>query len=177
MAPPLSRRSVLRAAALAAATPAPAQAAAGAAAAAGGASAVPAAWTAVPFGLGDVSLGAGLFADKRELMLGHARGYDIDRLLQVFRANAGLPTGDAVAPGGWEGLDGEANGNLRGHYTGHFLTMLAQALASTGERVFAERIGTAVGALTEVRAALRTDPVVRSVPGRFGGAVENGRGS
>ncbi|MDT0439881.1 MULTISPECIES: beta-L-arabinofuranosidase domain-containing protein [Streptomyces] len=177
MAPPLSRRSVLRAAALAAATPAPAQAAVGTAAAAGGASAVPAAWTAVPFGLGDVSLGAGLFADKRELMLGHARGYDIDRLLQVFRANAGLPTGDAVAPGGWEGLDGEANGNLRGHYTGHFLTMLAQALASTGERVFAERIGTAVGALTEVRAALRADPVVRSVPGRFGGAVENGRGS
>jgi hypothetical protein len=39
-------------------------------------------------------------------MLDYARGYDVDRLLQVFRANAGLDTLGAVAPGGWEGLDG-----------------------------------------------------------------------
>lgn len=180
MAPPLSRRFLLQAAALAAATPSAGVAATGQAGAASGPvprSAAPAAWTVRPFGLGDVSLGAGVFADKRELMLDHARGYDIDRLLQVFRANAGLPTGDAVAPGGWEGLDGEANGNLRGHYTGHFLTMLSQAWAGTGERVFADKIGTAVGALTEVRAALRRPPAVLGVTGPFGGAVENGRGS
>ncbi|WP_420906890.1 beta-L-arabinofuranosidase domain-containing protein, partial [Streptomyces prasinus] len=108
---------------------------------------VPSAWTVRPFGLEEVTLGPGVFADKRRLMLDHARGYDVHRLLQVFRANAGLSTGGAVAPGGWEGLDGEANGNLRGHYTGHFLTMLAQAYRSTGERVFADRIGTVVGAL------------------------------
>ncbi|MFJ2605343.1 beta-L-arabinofuranosidase domain-containing protein [Streptomyces sp. NPDC087425] len=174
MAPPLSRRSLLRAAALGAALPTVGQAAAGAAVAA---PAVPSAWTVRPFGLDQVTLGEGVFADKRALMLDHARGYDIDRLLQVFRANAGLATGDAVAPGGWEGLDGEANGNLRGHYTGHFLTMLSQAWASTGEQVFADTIGTAVGALTEVRAALRRSPAVLSVDGRFGGAVENERGS
>ncbi|MGW1216076.1 beta-L-arabinofuranosidase domain-containing protein [Streptomyces sp. NPDC002499] len=178
MAPPLSRRSLLQAAALGTATPALSYAATGpATAATDSATAVPAAWTVRPFALDDVTLGAGVFADKRRLMLDHARGYDVHRLLQVFRANAGLATGDAVAPGGWEGLDGEANGNLRGHYTGHFLTMLSQAYAGTGEPVFAARIATMVGALTDVRAALRADPAVLSVAGRFGSAALNERGS
>ncbi|RSN15136.1 glycosylase [Streptomyces sp. WAC 01325] len=181
MAPPLSRRFLLRAAALAAAAPATSHTATGRAAAAvqeaQAVTAVPTAWSVQPFALDDVALRPGLFADKRQLMLDHARGYDVNRLLQVFWANAGLATGGAVAPGGWEGLDGEANGNLRGHYTGHFLTMLAQAYAGTGEQVFTDRIGTMIGALTEVRAALREDPAVLSVAGRFGTAAENVRGS
>ncbi|MFI1418522.1 beta-L-arabinofuranosidase domain-containing protein [Streptomyces sp. NPDC020731] len=181
MAQPLSRRTLLQAAALTATATAVSAAATGRAAAAPGApaaaSGVPAAWTVRPFGLEDVTLGPGVFADKRQLMLDHARGYDVNRLLQVFRANAGLSTRGAVAPGGWEGLDGEANGNLRGHYTGHFLTMLAQAYRGTGEQVLADRIATVVGALTEVREALRHDPAVLSVEGRFGRAAENVRGS
>ncbi|MFC8244873.1 beta-L-arabinofuranosidase domain-containing protein [Streptomyces chartreusis] len=181
MAPPLSRRFLLRAAALAAAAPAISHTATGRAAAAvqeaQALTAVPTAWSVQPFALDDVALRPGLFADKRQLLLDHARGYDVNRLLQVFRANAGLATGGAVAPGGWEGLDGEANGNLRGHYTGHFLTMLAQAYAGTGEQVFTDRIDTMIGALTEVRAALRRDPAVLSVAGRFGTAAENVRGS
>ncbi|MET9973406.1 LamG-like jellyroll fold domain-containing protein, partial [Streptomyces sp. NPDC006356] len=181
MAPPLSRRSLLQAAALAAATPAIGYPATGRASAAvqeaQAVTAIPAGWSVQPFALDDVALRPGLFADKRQLMLDHARGYDVNRLLQVFRANAGLSTGGAVAPGGWEGLDGEANGNLRGHYTGHFLTMLSQAYAGTGEQVFVDRIRTMVGALTEVRAALRKDPAVLSVGGRFGTAAENVRGS
>ncbi|SBT89598.1 Beta-L-arabinofuranosidase, GH127 [Streptomyces sp. DI166] len=179
MAPPLSRRSLLRAAALASAVPAVSLSPTSASPAPTVPAALPApdAWTVRPFPLDQVALRAGLFADKRELMLDHARGYDVDRLLQVFRANAGLPTGDAVAPGGWEGLDGEANGNLRGHYTGHFMTMLAQAWAGTGEQVFADRLRTMVGALTEVRAALREDPAVTVTDGRFGTAVEQIRGS
>jgi uncharacterized protein len=181
MAPPLSRRFLLQSAALAAAAPAISYTATGRASAAvqeaQSVSAVPSAWSVQPFALDDVALKPGLFADKRQLMLDHARGYDVNRLLQVFRANAGLATGGAVAPGGWEGLDGEANGNLRGHYTGHFLTMLAQAYAGTGEKVFADRIATMIGALTEVRAALREDPAVLSVGGKFGTAAENVRGS
>ncbi|WP_309059938.1 beta-L-arabinofuranosidase domain-containing protein [Streptomyces sp.] len=181
MARPLSRRTLIQAAAVTATTTAMSSAATGRAATAPGASAaapdVPAAWTVRPFALEDVTLGPGVFAGKRRLMLDHARGYDVNRLLQVFRANAGLSTRGAVAPGGWEGLDGEAGGNLRGHYTGHFLTMLAQAYRSTGEQVFADRIGTMVGALTEVREALRRDPAVLSVGGRFGRAAEQVRGS
>ncbi|MFJ3672809.1 beta-L-arabinofuranosidase domain-containing protein [Streptomyces sp. NPDC090106] len=179
MAPPLSRRHLLQAAALAVAAPSVSFGLGGKAASAAAASsaAVPSSWSVQPFGLGEVALKAGVFADKRQLMLDHARGYDVNRLVQVFRANAGLSTGGAVAPGGWEGLDGEANGNLRGHYTGHFLTMLSQAYASTGEQVFADRIGTILGALTDARAALRTDPKMLAVTGRWGGALENVRGS
>ncbi|GAB2729865.1 beta-L-arabinofuranosidase domain-containing protein [Streptomyces bullii] len=180
MSPPLSRRALLQAATLAAAAPAASYAASGRAVAAVPgmpSAAAPTTWSVRPFGLEDVTLGRGVFADKRQLMLDHARGYDVNRLVQVFRANAGLPTGGAVAPGGWEGLDGEANGNLRGHYTGHFLTMLAQAYRGTKEQVFADKIRTMVGALTEVREALRRDPVVLSSEGKFGRAAENVRGS
>lgn len=173
--PHLSRRFLLQSAALAAAAPVFAYAASGRAAAATLPS--PAAWTLRPFELKDVKLGQGVFAAKRQLMLDHGRGYDVDRLLQVFRANAGLSTRGAVAPGGWEGLDGEANGNLRGHYTGHFLTMLAQAYGSTGEQVYADKVRAMVGALTEVRAALRIAPAVLGVSGRFGTGAENVRGS
>ncbi|MFF5184341.1 beta-L-arabinofuranosidase domain-containing protein [Streptomyces sp. NPDC000345] len=175
MAPPLTRRTLLQSAILAAAVPGAGAAVAPAASAA--TLPPPSSWTLRPFPLKDVALGSGVFADKRRLMLDHARGYDVNRLLQVFRANAGLSTLGAVAPGGWEGLDGEANGNLRGHYTGHFLTMLAQAYAGTGEQAFADRIRTMVGALTEVREALRHDPAVLSVAGRSGSAVEQVRGS
>ncbi|WP_217250218.1 beta-L-arabinofuranosidase domain-containing protein [Streptomyces sp. AC602_WCS936] len=186
MAAPLSRRTLLLATAIAAGSPALSHAATGRPGAGSQAPApaasltgptAPAAWSVRPFGLEDVTLGRGVFNDKRRLMLDHARGYDVNRLLQVFRANAGLSTLGAVAPGGWEGLDGEANGNLRGHYTGHFLTMLSQAYRSTGEQVFAERIATMVGALAEVREALRGDPAVLSTRGRFGAAAENVRGS
>ncbi|GHI09589.1 glycosylase [Streptomyces cellostaticus] len=172
MTPPLSRRALLQATALAAAATGLTAAPAGAT----GATAEPA-WKVRPFGLDEVTLGRGVFAGKRALMLQHARGYDVNRLLQVFRANAGLDTGGAVAPGGWEGLDGEANGNLRGHYTGHFLTMLAQARASTGEEVFAEKLRTMIGALSEVREALRREPAVLATDGRFGSAAEQVRGS
>ncbi|MDX3690403.1 glycoside hydrolase family 127 protein [Streptomyces europaeiscabiei] len=176
MAPPLSRRFLLQSALLAAAVP-------GVSFAAGGGRAfaatvpTPATWSVRPFELKDVALGQGLFADKRQLMLDHGRGYDVDRLLQVFRANAGLSTKGAVAPGGWEGLDGEANGNLRGHYTGHFLTMLAQAYAGTRDTAYSDKIRYMIGALTEVRAALRTDPRMLAVTGKFGTAQENVRGS
>ncbi|MGN9816800.1 beta-L-arabinofuranosidase domain-containing protein [Streptomyces sp. SD11] len=181
MAPALPRRTLLQAALLTAATPAVSHAATGtgraAAAPLPATLPAPAAWTVRPFELKDVKVGQGIFATKRQLMLDHGRGYDVNRLLQVFRANAGLSTGGAVAPGGWEGLDGEANGNLRGHYTGHFLSMLSQAYASTGDQAYADRIRIMLGALTDVRAALRKDPAVLSATGRFGTAAENVRGS
>ena len=175
MAPAIPRRRLLQAALLATATPALSFAAGGSASAA--TLPAPSSWKLRPFELKDVKLGQGVFAAKRQLMLDHGRGYDVNRLLQVFRANAGLSTGGAVAPGGWEGLDGEANGNLRGHYTGHFLTMLSQAYASTGDQAYANKIRTMTGALTDVRAALRKDPAVLSVTGKFGTAAENVRGS
>ncbi|NHC46416.1 beta-L-arabinofuranosidase domain-containing protein [Motilibacter aurantiacus] len=134
-----------------------------------------------PFGLEDVDLGAGVFADKRRLMLEFLRDVDERRFLIAFRANAGLALDPTVAPlpaGGWEGLDGEANGNLRGAFTGHFMSAVAQAYASTGEAAFGRKLQTLIDGLHEVRAALGNDPVLRTTAGRLGGsAVDIARGT
>ena len=134
-----------------------------------------------PFKLSDVTLGPGVFARKRDLILNFARGYDERRYVNVFRANAGLRTIAGVTPlpaGGWEGLDGEANGNLRGHFTGHHMSMLAQAYASTGEEVFGTKLQNLVSSLHECRQALAQDPAVQTTAGHFAGsAVDLARGS
>lgn len=103
-----------------------------------------------PFSLDQVTLGEGVFRAKRDLMLGYARSYPADRVLAVFRANAGLDTRGARPPGGWETSDG----NLRGHYGGHFLTLIAQAYADTREAALKTKLDYLVGALGECQAAL-----------------------
>lgn len=134
-----------------------------------------------PFKLSDVSLGPGVFARKRELILNFARGYDERRYLNVFRANAGLQPLAGVVPlpaGGWEGLDGEANGNLRGHFTGHHMSMLAQAYAGTGEEAFGTKLRNLVASLHECREALSREPAIQSTGGRLSGtAVDLARGA
>jgi DUF1680 family protein len=178
----VSRRSILRLGAATAGLPWLPQFAAGAAnAEAPAAGAAPAAAALHPFKLSDVSLGQGVFARKRELILNFARGYDERRYLNVFRANAGLQPVAGVVPlpaGGWEGLDGEANGNLRGHFTGHHMSMLAQAYAGTGGEVFGTKLRNLVTSLHECRDALSREPGILTTGGRLPGtAVDIARGS
>ncbi|WP_275004320.1 beta-L-arabinofuranosidase domain-containing protein [Promicromonospora iranensis] len=104
------------------------------------------------FPLGAVTLHDGIFTRARDRMLHLARTYPVDRMLAVFRANAGLDTRGALPPGGWEDFghpDEEPWGPdeypgraaaptanlLRGHYAGHFLSMLALAHGGTGDAV------------------------------------------
>ncbi|WP_198655164.1 beta-L-arabinofuranosidase domain-containing protein [Streptomyces geranii] len=110
----------------------------------------PAAWVVHPFPLDQVTLGAGVFRSKRDLMLEYARAYPADRILAVFRANAGLDTRGAQPPGGWE----TADGNLRGHFGGHFLTLVAQAYADTREAALKTKLDYLVTALGECQLAL-----------------------
>lgn len=178
----VSRRNILRLGAATAVLPWLPQLAPGAAnAEAPAAGAALAAAALHPFKLSDVSLGQGVFARKRELILNFARGYDERRYLNVFRANAGLQPEAGVVPlpaGGWEGLDGEANGNLRGHFTGHHMSMLAQAYAGTGEEIFGTRLRNLVASLHECRGALSREPVIQATGGRLPGtAVDIARGS
>jgi uncharacterized protein len=103
-----------------------------------------------PFALHAVELGDGLFSEKRARMLEFARRYDERRFLVLFNDVAGRPNPPGVqVPGGWE--DG---GLLSGHWTGHFLTMLAQAHSSTGEPVFADKLAWMVGELGACQDAL-----------------------
>ena len=147
MTNPMLRRDVLRLAALAAATPsalalAPlggagtAQAATRTAAAAmvpppRNAPAAPAAWVVKPFANSQVTLGESLFAANRDRILNFLRAYPADRMLANFRANAGLDTLGAQPPGSWD----DATGNLRGHYSGHFLSALALAYVGLRRRL------------------------------------------
>ncbi len=135
---------------------------AGSASAAGGIP-VPSTWVARPFGLHQVRLGEGVFSAKRDLMLEYVTDYPTDRILSVFRANAGLDTRGAQPPGGWE----TADGNLRGHFAGHFLTAVAQAYAGSGDTHHRDRLDYLVGALGECQDALaaREGPDRPSHPG------------
>ncbi|SDD74440.1 beta-L-arabinofuranosidase domain-containing protein [Glycomyces harbinensis] len=175
----LNRRNALRLGALASTAPAGFlhQGPAGAAPAAAD-PATPDSWTARPFGLDQVALDDSIFTAKRDRMLAYARGYEADRgelagpdrMLYNFRAAAGLPNPDgAEPPGSWD----NETGYLRGHYSGHFLSMLAQAWASTGKRVYKRKLDHLVKGLTDARdafAAAAAEPTPR-VEGHTGTAV------
>lgn len=172
-----SRRDTLRA--TAALTMTAALPAAGSATAAGTPRSAPAAASATAparsvtaFPLQDVQLRPGLFTAKRDLMLEYARAYPADRILSIFRANAGLETKGAEPVGGWESPDGQAHGNLRGHYAGHFLSMLAQAYAASPERRLKEKLDYIVAGLGECQKKLATyTPAFEHTEGRFGRGV------
>lgn len=125
-----------------------------------------------PFPLDRVRLGDdSVFARAKEQMLHLARVYPVDRLLAVFRANAGLDTRGALAPGNWEdfghprerawgerdypGRENAQTANLlRGHYAGHFLSMLSLAYAGEGDEALRAKVDEFVAGLGEVQRAL-----------------------
>jgi len=81
-----------------------------------------------PFGLSRVRLLPGPFFDAMQVNRRFLLAQEPDRLLHMFRLTAGLPS--AAEPlGGWEAPDNE----LRGHYTGHYLSALALLSASQGD--------------------------------------------
>ena len=140
------------------------------------ANAARAGWTVQPFALTQVKLGDSLFTQKRDRMLAFGRGYggdDVyggpDRILSIFRANAGLDTKGAQAVGSWE----SRTGYLRGHFAGHFMSMLSQAYAGTGDPVFKQKLDYIVRGLAECQDALAAaakKPTPR-VTGKFGNAL------
>lgn len=141
----------------------------------------PEGWSVEPFSLGDVTLDAGsVFERGQRNMLEVARRYPLESLLVIFQLQAGLITREealAARPaGGWEGWPdggvdaaleqrwGEdyvrganragASGLLRGHYTGHMLSMMAMAYASTHDEQILQRVRQLVDGLEECRAAM-----------------------
>src|SRR5262245_42941105 len=142
------------------------------------ASAVTAGRAVQPFALTQVKLAESLFTQKRDRMLAYARGYggeaDVfagpDRVLSIFRANAGLDTKGAEPVGSWE----NGTGYLRGHYAGHFMSMLAQAYAGTGDAIFKQKLDYIVRSLAECQDALAAAarvPTPRAT-GKFGNALK-----
>ena len=75
------------------------------------------------------------------------RATDPDRLLHMFRVTAGLPS-QAAPLGGWEAPVNE----LRGHFTGHFLSACAQ-MSAQGDAALGSKGSAIVRALAECQRA------------------------
>ncbi|HTY06359.1 MAG TPA: beta-L-arabinofuranosidase domain-containing protein [Gemmatimonadales bacterium] len=106
---------------------------------------------ALPFDLHAVTLGPGPFRDAAEVNRRFLMAQDPDRLLHMFRLTAGLPS-TAEPLGGWEAPDNE----LRGHYTGHYLSACALASVSLPDPALAARGDAIVGELAKCQQALGT---------------------
>jgi len=104
-----------------------------------------------PFPLSAVRLRQGAALEALEVNRRYLMGLDSDRLLHMFRVTAGLPS--AAQPlGGWEAPDNE----LRGHFTGHYLSACALLGAQTGDAAIRNR-GTHLAAeLARCQAAIGT---------------------
>lgn len=83
------------------------------------------------FELSDISLDGTdtIYGQNMARALEYLKLMDADRMLYNFRATFGQDTKGASPLTGWD----EPTGLLRGHSTGHFMSALAQAYASTGD--------------------------------------------
>jgi DUF1680 family protein len=102
-----------------------------------------------PFDLPSVRLRPGPVLDALETNRRFLMALDPDRLLHMFRLTAGLPSA-AVPLGGWEAPVNE----LRGHYTGHFMSACALLWAQTGDPTIRERGVRVASALAQCQAAI-----------------------
>ncbi len=98
--------------------------------------------------------GESVFYENQQRCLAYLRLLDADRMLYNFRKAFGASTGDAMPLGGWE----EPSGLLRGHSTGHFLSALAAAYASTGEEGFREKAAYMIEELRRLQDTALGDP-------------------
>jgi hypothetical protein len=100
---------------------------------------------------GAVRLLPGPLLDAAEVNRRYLASLDTDRLLHTFRLTAGLPT-TAQPLGGWEAPENE----LRGHFTGHYLSACALVTAGTGDAALSARGRRTVAGLAECQKALGT---------------------
>ncbi len=107
-----------------------------------------------PFAMTQVRLLPGsIYHDAQEANRGYLSRLAADRLLYNFRVNAGLPAPSNGFPSGsdnWEKPDIE----LRGHFTGHFLSASANLWASTGDKAAKAKADEMVDGLARVQQKL-----------------------
>ncbi len=101
-----------------------------------------------PFALERVRLRPGIFLDAAETNRRYVVSLDADRLLHTFRLTAGLPS-SAEPLGGWE----QPANELRGHFTGHYLSACALMSASLGDETAKTRGNLLVAELAKCQRA------------------------
>ena len=102
-----------------------------------------------PFAGTEVRLLPSRFLDVQSANRNVLRRMSAERLAHTFRLNAGIPS-SAVPLGGWEKPDCE----LRGHFTGHFLSACALMYASTGDSEIKAKGDSIVAALAQCQSRL-----------------------
>ena len=125
---------------------------------------------ACQFDLHDVRLLAGPLKESLERNRKYLLSLEVDRLVHNFRVNAGLPS-KAQPLGGWEAPTCE----LRGHFTGHYLSACALMYASTGDVRVKEKADQVVDALAACQRVLGSSGYLSAYPEEFIDRVENGK--
>lgn len=123
-----------------------------------------------PFPLKNVRLLDGPFKRAVERNTLYLRDLNPDRLLHTFRLTAGLPS-SAEPLGGWE----EPKVELRGHFTGHFLTACALTYAATGDEPLRRKADAFVAELAKCQKALGQSGYLSAFPEEFIDRVIEGR--
>ena len=112
-----------------------------------------------PFAAGRVQLLDGPFKDAQTWNMAFMKRQSPDRLLHVFRVNAGIPS-SAEPLGGWEKPDCE----LRGHFVGHYLSACALLYASTGDAEIKQRADYIVSVLAKCQKKLNSGGYLSAFP-------------
>ena len=120
-----------------------------------------------PFNLKQVRLLDGPFKEAMERNRKYLHELESDRLLHMFRINAGLPS-SAEPLGGWERPDCE----LRGHTIGHYLSACALMYASTGDEQLKSKADAIVAELGKCQKALGPNGYLSAFPEEFIDRVE-----
>ena len=104
---------------------------------------------ALPVPMTDVRLTKSPFFDAQEANRQVLHNLPADRLMYVFKVNAGLPA-TATPLGGWEKPDCE----LRGHFPGHFLSACALMYSSTGDTAVKDKADGMVAEMAKCQKSL-----------------------
>jgi len=107
----------------------------------------------------EVVLLDGPYAQAQAANIAYLKRLDPDRLLHVFRINAGLPS-SAKPLGGWE----DPNCELRGHFVGHYLSGCALAFAATGDIELRQRGERVVAGLAECQRKIDKNGYLSAFP-------------
>lgn len=100
------------------------------------------------FNLKDVDLSPGTpVYESQQLRLKYLKTVNDDQMLIEFRKAAGLDTKEAPDMIGWDSPES----NLKGHTTGHYLSALALAYASSDDQVILNKLNYMVKSLAEVQ--------------------------
>lgn len=124
---------------------------------------------ASPFPMKAVKLKEGIYKETLDLNYQYLVSFNTPQLLYNFREHAKLPN-NAPPLGGWESPWSE----VRGHFTGHFLSALSLMYSSTGDERLKVKADSLINGLGEVQQALGNSGYLSAFPESFIDRVEAG---